>query len=256
MSEIEFTRDGHIAHVRLNRPKALNAITAEMDRALYDAWTEINRDEEIWVAVLTAEGEKAFCAGADVKSGGSANQRLALGGGLTGLGGPMLKLKKPLVTAVQGYVLGGGFELAMCADILIASETAKFGLPETKAGIIGESGVVHRAVRQLPYRVAMAMILTGERLGADDALRYGLINEVVPAGSEREAALRWANLVAQASPLANQAAKTAAIDGLGLPLDIALVTRFEQIESYALSSDRIEGEMAFAERRRPQWLGK
>src|SRR5690554_1112565 len=114
---------------------------------------------------------------------------MAVGGGLTGIGGPLVKLKKPLIAAVQGYALGGGFELAMCADIIVAANTTQFGLPETKVGIIGECGVVHRAVRQLPYRIAMAMILTGERLGAEDAYRYGLVNEVVEAGQQLNAAM-------------------------------------------------------------------
>lgn len=256
MSDVEFSIEGHIAHVRLNRPSRLNAITPEMDEALFEAWTRIEADPAIWVAVLSAEGARAFCSGADVTSGEVPRRRLALGGGLTGLGGPMLKMKKPLVAAVQGYVLGGGFELAMCADMIVAADSAQFGLPETKAGIIGESGVVHRAVRQLPYRIAMAMILTGERLAAREALQFGLVNEVVPAGQETEAALRWAGLVARASPLANQAAKAAVAAGLGRDLEHAMTLRVEEIEAYAATEDCAEGMKAMAERRQPAWQAR
>lgn len=105
MSDIEFFCEGHVAHVRLNRPKSLNAINSEMDQALHDAWHEINRDPEIWVVVLSAEGERAFCVGADVSGGAERPSRMALGGGLTGVGGPLVKLNKPMIAAVQGYVL-------------------------------------------------------------------------------------------------------------------------------------------------------
>ena len=256
MSDIEYTRNGHVALVRLNRPKALNAINPGMDQRLLECWTEINADPDIWVAVLSAEGEKAFCAGADVSGGTEAAQRVALGGGLTGIGGPLVKLRKPLVAAVQGYVLGGGFELAMCADVIVAADNAQFGLPETKAGIIGECGVMHRAIRQLPYRIALTMILTGDRLPAKDALAFGLVNEVVPFSGLSEAAMRWAEKLSLAAPLAVQAAKEAVLQRLDFPLELALTTKFESIEAYAHSEDRVEGRKAFAEKRKPQWSGR
>jgi crotonobetainyl-CoA hydratase len=256
MAEIEYSREGHVALVRLNRPKSLNAINAAMDAALAEAWGQINSDPEVWVAVLSAEGERAFCAGGDVSGEGGHAARVAFGGGITGVGGPLLKLNKPLVAAVHGYVLGGGFELAMCADIIVAASNTQFGLPETKVGIIGECGVLHRAIRQLPYRVAMAMILTGDRMNAKDALGYGLVNEVVEPQDLRDAAGRWAAKIVAASPLAVQAAKGAALQGLGWPLEVALSTRYEAIERYAVSEDRNEGRKAFGEKRSPQWQGR
>jgi enoyl-CoA hydratase/carnithine racemase len=256
MADVEFTRDGHVAHVRLNRPQALNAITQDMDQRLFDAWHEINDDPEIWTVILSAEGEKAFCIGADVSGGAERKTRMALAGGLTGIGGPLVTLNKPLVAAVQGFCVGGGFELAMCADIIVAADTAQFGLPETKVGIIGECGVVHRAMRQLPYHVAMAMILTGERIKADTAERFGLVNEVVPHADLSATARKWADKINAASPLANQAAKAAALGRLGHPLDTALMTRFEPIERYAATHDKQEGERAAAERRKPVWRGE
>jgi crotonobetainyl-CoA hydratase len=257
MSDIEFSRQGHVAHVRLNRPKSLNAVTPEMDQLLFDAWNEINSNPDIWVAVLSAEGERAFCAGADVSGeSNSSHGRMAFGGGITGVGGPLLTLKKPLLAAVQGYVLGGGFEMTMCADVIIAATTAQFGMPETRAGIMGESGIMHRAIRQLPYRVAMAMILTGDRLPAGDAERYGLVNEVVAPEQLSEATDRWIQKLLAASPLAAQAAKYAVLSRLGHPLDVALTTRYEPIEAYATTLDVLEGRKAFSEKRSPQWTGR
>ena len=256
MPDVEFNKERHVAHVRLNRPQGLNAITDEMDERLLFAWRTINDDPDIWCAVLSAEGEKGFCIGADVSGGAERKTRMALGGGLTGIGGPWVQLKKPLIAAVQGFCVGGGFELAMCADIIVAADNAQFGLPETKVGIIGECGVVHRAVRQLPHHIAMAMILTGERIKADAAERYGLVNEVVPYAELADAAQRWATKVTAASPLANQAAKAAALGRLGYPLEVALASRFEEIELYAESDDKREGEAAGGERRKPVWTGR
>lgn len=256
MADVEFTIEGHVAHVRLNRPQGLNAITQEMDDLLLDAWNTINADPDIWCAILSAEGEKGFCIGADVSGGAERKTRMALAGGLTGIGGPLVTLRKPLIAAVQGFCVGGGFELAMCADIIVAAETAQFGLPETKVGIIGECGVVHRAMRQLPHHIAMAMILTGERIKADVAERHGLVNEVVPFAALAATAQKWADKINAASPLANQAAKVAALSRLGHPLEVALMSRFEEIEQYAESHDKREGELAGAERRKPVWTGR
>lgn len=255
MADIEFSCTGHVAHVRLNRPKSLNAINPDMDQALLEAWTEINRNPDIWVAILSAEGERAFCVGADVSGGAERRSRMALGGGLTGVGGPTVTLKKPLIAAVQGYVLGGGMELVMCADIIVSATTAQFGMPETKVGIIGECGIMHRAIRQLPHHIAMAMILTGERMPAKDMLHYGLVNEVVEFAELTATANKWAEKIAAASPLAVQAAKQAVLQRLDWPLEVALATRFEPIEEYAYSADKQEGEKAFAEKRKPEWKG-
>ena len=256
MADVEFTVEGHVAKVHLNRPQGLNAITPAMDETLYETWQSINADPDVWAVILSAEGPKGFCIGADVSGGAERQTRMALGGGLTGIGGPLVTCIKPMVAAVQGFCVGGGFELAMCADIIVAADTAQFGLPETKVGIIGECGVVHRAIRQLPYHIAMQLILTGERIKADQALHFGLVNEVVPYDDLPAAAERWAAKLNAASPLAVQAAKAAANGRFGHPLDVALMTRFEPIEKYAATADKQEGERAGAERRKPVWQGR
>lgn len=256
MADILFTIEGAVARIHLNRPAALNAVSRSMDQALRDAWQAVNEDAAVRVAVLTAEGERAFCVGADLKSRAASDERIGFGGGITGIGGPLVVVNKPIVAAVQGHVLGGGFELAMCADVIVAADTASFGLPETAIGVIGDCGVVHRAIRQLPYRVALGMILTGARLSAQDAMHHGLINEVVGFDQLGAAAERWLDRLLRASPLAVQAAKQAALSRLSHPLADALTTRFERIEAYASSEDAREGAVAFAERRAPEWKGR
>jgi crotonobetainyl-CoA hydratase len=247
----------HVAYLTLNRPKALNSISHDLDVELARRWDEIDADPDIWVAVISAAGERAFCAGADISGGTEAHaDRLALGGGLTGIGGPLRVLKKPLVAAVHGYALGGGFELAMCADVIVAADNTQFGLPEVKAGIIGESGVMHRAIRQLPYHIALGLILTGDRMPAADAERFGLVNEVVPFADLQQTAEKWAAKLTAASPLAQQAAKAAVLSRLGGPVEIALATKYEPIEAYANSADVKEGRLAFQEKRKPQWSGQ
>jgi crotonobetainyl-CoA hydratase len=256
MADVEFSKEGNVARVHLNRPQGLNAITGEMDDLLFDAWNAINTDPDIWCAIVSAEGEKSFCIGADVSEGPERKTRMALAGGLTGIGGPLVTLKKPLIAAVQGFCVGGGLELAMCADIIVAADTAQFGLPETRHGIIGECGVVHRAIRQLPHHIAMAMILTGERIDAAAAAQYGLVNEVVPYADLADAATRWAGKITKCAPRANYAAKAAALGRLGYPLEVALMSRFEEIEMYATSDDVRERNAASAEGRKPVWTGR
>ncbi|MCW1432299.1 enoyl-CoA hydratase-related protein [Novosphingobium sp. JCM 18896] len=256
MADVDFTVEGHVARVHLNRPQALNSITPAMDEALFAAWQEINSNPDIWVAIVSAEGEKSFCIGADVSGGTDRTGRMALGGGLTGIAGPLVKVKKPMIAAVQGFAVGGGFEIAMCCDIIVAAETAQFGLPETKVGIIGECGVVHRAIRQLPYHIAMAAIMTGERIKAEQAHTYGLVNEVVSYSDLSAAADRWAAKICAAAPGAVQAAKDAAISRLDMPLEVALMTRFEPIEAYHGTADQREGLAAASEKRKPVWTGR
>lgn len=225
-------REGPIVHVRINRPTKLNAVTDQMEQALQEAWLDINQDDAVVCVILSGVGERAFCVGADMSGGHDEPIGIGFGGGLTGIGGPLLQLNKPLIAAVHGYCLGGGFELAMCADIVIAADNTVFGLPETKIGVIGHCGVVHRAVRRLPMAIAMAMILAGERLSSSDAERYGLVNEIVSSTDLPEAALRWAHKVAACSAGANRAAKAAVYRGLEMPLASALSSRYPEIDAF------------------------
>jgi enoyl-CoA hydratase/carnithine racemase len=253
---VEFTIEGRIARVHLNRPEALNAITPEMDDALAAAWKRINADDEIWAALLTAQGSRAFCAGADVSSGLSDKSTRSFGGGLTGIGGPLVKLNKPLVAAVQGHAVGGGFELAMCADILVIDETAQFRLPEVQRGLINHSGVLHRASRKLPLNVALDLILTGRPMLADEALRLGLASRLVSYAELILAAHDICETIARASPLATQAAKATVTEGLEFTLEQALGRAYSGIWAFVQSQDGAEALAALQEKRAPMWVGR
>jgi len=256
MASIELNTQGHVAEVLLNRPGALNAIDDEMDRALAAAWARIDGDPDIRVAVLRGAGARAFCAGADIAAPPTGHGGLSFGGGLTGIGGRLQRLRKPLLCAVHGHVLGLGFELAMCADIIVAADDARFGLPEARAGIIDHCGVVHRAVRQLPHHVAMAMIVASQTLDAMGAAQYGLINEVVPIESMDTAVQKWIDKILGCAPLVSQAAKQAALEGLNSGLEEALAARYRLIDLYSQTEDYQEAMRAWKERRPPKWIGR
>jgi crotonobetainyl-CoA hydratase len=256
MPDVEFSISGHVARVHLNRPAALNAITPAMDAMLADAWARVNADDDIRVALLTAEGMRAFCAGADITANFAAAPPIAFGGGLTGIGGPLLTLRKPLVAAVAGHAVGGGFELAMCADVLLIDATARFKLPEVPRGLIDHSGVLHRIVRRLPIAVAMDLILTGRTMDAGEAHRLGLSSRLVPAGELLPAALAVCGTIAQGPPLAMQAAKEAVDLGLAGPLADALGRSYPGIRAFRESDDAQEAARAAVERRPPVWTGR
>lgn len=256
MALVETSVIGRVGYITLNRPESLNAINDEMDRLLADAWGRFEADSDIWVIVLRANGERAFCAGGDMNAPPKGFDGLSFGGGITGIGGRLRPITKPLICAVQGHVLGLGFELAMCADIIIASSSTRFGLPEARAGVIEHCGALHRAVRRLPHHVAMAMILASEPLLAEQAWRLGLVNEIVEFTQMDEAVARKAEMILACSPLVTQAAKEAATIGLQGSLEEALSRRYPGIEHYAESSDQSEALSAWAQHRSPIWTGQ
>lgn len=257
------TRD-HVAIVTIDRPEARNAIDPATGEALVAAWRQLRDRSELRVAVLTGTGADAFCAGADLRSVGAfyrsltPAERLARAEIEPGLGGLTRNLNvwKPVIAAVNGYCLAGGFELAMACDIRIASETASFGLPEVTRGIVPGAGGTQRLPRLAPLGGALEMILTGERISAAEAYRLGIVNRVVPAADLVPAALALAERIAGNAPLAVQAAKQAVHRGLHLGLDEAL--RLEQLlaEPVRQSEDAQEGPRAFLEKRPPVFRGR
>lgn len=256
MALIEVSVRGPVGYVTLNRPEALNAINDEMDRRLAAAWQQLDDDDAVRVAVLRAVGTRAFCAGADLNAPPTGADGLSFGGGLTGIGGALREFGKPLICAVHGHVLGLGFELAMCADIILAADDAAFALPEARAGVIDHCGIVHRAVRQLPHHMAMAMIVASEPLVAARAFQVGLANEVVARADLDAAVERWVGKVLACSPLVAQAAKEAALTGLRGSLPDALSRRYPRIDRYLSSEDAAEAAQAWAERRPAVWRGR
>ena len=255
---ILYEKRGQVAYITLNRPEVLNALQPASSAELFDAWDAVEQDPDLRVSIITGSGERAFTAGNDLKyaaqDGVIATHPLDKGGfgGITQRYSP---LAKPVIAAVNGFALGGGFEIALATDIIVAAEHAQFGLTEPKWGRMAGAGI-QRLPRQIPQKIAMGLILTGGRIDARSALKYGLVNEVVPFGELMPAAERWAMEIVECAPLAVQASRQAALQGLDLPLETALLRRYPLQESVVHSLDRAEGAKAFAEKRRPQWQGR
>ena len=256
---LKFEVSNHIASIVLNRPEAMNAIDPETGRELQEAWRRIQEDPEIRVAILTAVGEKAFCTGADLKKSlpppGSAAAQV-FSSAASPLDLSRLHTDKPLIAAINGYAFGGGLELALMCDIRIASENAVFALPEVRIGSIPGAGGTQRLIRALGRSDAMHLLLTGDRMNVADALRTGLVSKVVPAGELGRTALEIAQRIAANAPLSVMAVKRLALQGCELPLAAGLELERQAFGLLRNSEDRLEGRMAFAEKRPPLFRGQ
>ncbi len=256
---IRYERDGAVARVTIDRPGVLNALNLAAHRALGRAWDHVRDDAEVRVAVLTGAGSRAFSAGADMKDPGEASGLAYLGQALP-LGAGNLSLRrdllKPVIAAVNGLALGGGFELALACDLIVAADHAEFGFPEPRVGRMAMDGGIAMLARQIPFKVAMGLLLTGRRIGAREALAAGVVNEVVPAADLRAAADRWAADVLACAPLAVEATKQLATAALDLPLPIAARWFPRRVLDALGSEDGDEGVRAFREKRAPRWSGR
>ena len=245
----------HVALINLNRPKELNALNLQLMGELRDTLKMLDANDEVRVIVLTGN-EKAFAAGADIKqmAGKTAIDMLNIDQFSTW--DQIKKTKKPLIAAVSGFALGGGCELAMTCDMIVASETAKFGQPEIKIGVMPGAGGTQRLTRAIGKARAMEMVLTGKFINADEALHYGLINKVVPTEMYLEAAVDLAIEIAQMSPVATKLAKESVNRTFETHLDEGL--HFERKNFYLTfaSADQTEGMKAFIEKRKPDFKGK
>ncbi|MFQ5698506.1 MAG: enoyl-CoA hydratase/isomerase family protein [Myxococcota bacterium] len=261
---IRFERDGAVAVLTIDRPKVHNALDSKTSDALVDAWMRFRDDDALRVAILTGAGERAFCAGADLRGVGdfyknlTSVQRLRRSEQLPGLGGitKNVAIDKPILAAVNGYCLAGGLEIALACDLRIASENASFGLPEVTRGIIPGAGGTQRLPRLVGPERALDMILTGRRIDAREAERIGLVTRVVPLDALRDEARAVASAIAENGPLAVRAAKAAVWRGLDVPLEEGL--RLEQLlaELVRQSEDAQEGPRAFLEKRKPEFKGR
>lgn len=251
---------GRISVITLNRPDALNAVSSQLWLEVGTALKEFSQDSEQWVAILTGAGDRAFCAGADLKeiaSGGFSTTEEMEKWGFAGV--VRHHISKPVIAAVNGFALGGGTEIALACDLIVASEKASFGLPEVKRGLIAGAGGLLRLPRQLPLKVAMELILTGRSLSADEAKRWGLVNEVVPHHEVLPAAIKLAEEIINNAPLAVTASKEIVYRGLDTPLSFpeeAWSINQEYTKKVFQSEDAKEGPRAFAEKRKPSWSGK
>jgi len=255
-------REGHLLVVTIDRPEVRNALHRAASDEMDEIWTGYERDPELRVAILTGAGDRAFCVGYDMSAAATTDDATGAGYLATrhprGLGGLTLRegMPKPIIAAVNGFALGGGLELALACDVIVAADHAELGLPEPRVGRMALEGGMHRLARAMPLKLAMGMLLTGRRIGAAEAYRAGLVNEVVPLAELLPAARRWADEILRCAPLSVQATKEAVMAGLGLPIAAAIALVPRTMAKALASEDQEEGVKAFQERRTPRWSGR
>ena len=255
---VRVERDGPITTITLNRPEVMNALHREAHFELGEVFDAFAADPEQWVGIVTGAGERAFSAGNDLKHQASGGRMGNPPSGFAGLTS-RFDLNKPLIAAVNGVAMGGGFEIALACDLIVASDKAVFALPEPRVGLAALAGGLHRLPRQTGLKRAMGMILTGRRVSAQEGLELGFVNEVVAPAELMGAAKRWADLIAECSPMSIRASKQAVLKGLDEPsVEAALKgqTRYEAVAALYRSADFVEGPLAFSERRPPRWKGR
>jgi crotonobetainyl-CoA hydratase len=250
-------RRGHVLVITLNRPGAMNAVNAEVSAQVGEAMEEAEKDLALRAIVLTGAGDRAFCAGADLKVLAQGEDVTAPGHPDWGFAGYVRHpVSKPTIAAVNGFALGGGTELALASDLVVAAESASFGLPEVSRGLFAAAGGVFRLPGQIPRKIAMEMIFTGEPISAARALALGLVNQVVPDGLALEAALALAEKISANAPLAVQASKrlaTGLADSAITGEEMAWRQNDRELAAIFASEDMREGTLAFAEKRPPVW---
>ncbi|HIC35929.1 MAG TPA: enoyl-CoA hydratase [Pseudomonadales bacterium] len=263
MDVSQFEREGHVARITLDRPEALNSLNPDLRWELSQHFDEVEKDDEIWLAVVTGRGDRAFCAGADLKH--RARERDATNEQRTVWAQKNIETRslterwyfsKPVIARVNGFALGGGLELAMACDIIVAADHAEFGLPEPRRGLIAGAVGVHRLPRQIGLKPAMGHMLTGRHMTADRAYELGLVNQVVSLGDLDSAVDSWIEDILRCAPLSVRATKEAAMQGLDMALPQAFYSQYEWEQKRQRSTDTLEGPRAFAEKREPRWVGK
>ena len=254
---VDVTRNGRITVVTLNRPDVMNALHSPAHFELHDVFDAFAADPEQWVAIVTGAGERAFCAGNDLKWQAAGGKRGWNTSGFAGLTA-RFDCDKPIIAAVNGVAMGGGFETALACDLIIAAENAMFALPEPKVGLAALAGGLHRLPRQIGLKRAMGMILTGRHVTAREGFDLGFVNEVVPKGDALQAAQRWADAICRNSPMSIRASKQTITRGMSVSLEQAIAEQrdYPGVQAMIASADYVEGPKAFAEKRPPNWQGK
>lgn len=257
MENIRIDKAGGVTTVTLARPTSLNAITPDMHDELEAAFNAFAADPAQEICVITGEG-RGFCAGSDLKAVAAGGHRAYPVHGYAGLI-ERFDCPKPFIAAVNGVAMGGGFEIALACDLIIAAESASFALPEPLVGAVALGGGLHRLTRQIGTKQAMGMILTGRRVSAADGFRLGFVNEVVPDADLMDVTRNWCDAILKCSPMSVRASKETAMRGLDEPSLAASMTAQERYPAFAAwrsSEDAREGPRAFAEKRPPRWQGR
>ena len=249
-------KDGKLWVITLNRPERMNALHSPAHFELEEIFNEFSNDPDAWVAIITGSGERAFCAGNDLRyqAEGGKLERNPMGfAGLTS----RFDLKKPIIAAVNGVAMGGGFEIALACDLIIASENARFALPEPKVGLAALAGGMHRLPRQIGMKRAMGMMLTGRTVEAQEGLSLGFVNEVVAHQNLMDSAKKWAESIMECSPTSVRTTKDVAMSGLShASVETAMEQKYDSVLDLFKGEDFVEGPLAFSEKRKPNWTGK
>ena len=246
---------GHVGLITLNRPQALNALNNQLMREVMDALDAFDKDDDIGAMVITGN-DKVFAAGADIKEMADKNILQMMDADHVAVFGRILTIQKPVIAAVSGWALGAGCELSLSCDMIIASDTAKFGQPEINIGVIPGAGGTQRLIRAVGKALAMEMILNDRKLTAQEALHYGLVNRVVPVGDFLNVAIILADEIAARAPLAVRAAKRMINHSYESFLKDGLAEEKQIFYNLFASEDQKEGMQAFIEKRKPNWTGK
>lgn len=255
---VKVERDGPITTITLNRPESMNALHSPAHFELDAIFNDFATDPDQWVAIVTGAGERAFSAGNDLKHQASGGAMTTPPSGFAGLCS-RFDLNKPLIAAVNGVAMGGGFEIALACDLIIASDNAIFALPEPRVGLAALAGGLHRLPRQIGLKNAMGMILTGRRVSATEGKELGFVNEVTTQAELMPTARKWAALIGECSPMSVRASKEAIFKGLeekSVADALSGQSRYPAVAALFRSEDFREGPLAFSQKRPPKWTGR